>query len=252
MTERPILFSAPMVRAILAGGKTQTRRTISMIEPVARAYSFDRMEGKRALFSLTGKPPMIPHPTDLGKNIRALWPPTVGRNCPYGVPGDRLWVRETFGIADENGRLLDPCLNYRADGAQRPLEDRLDLGWGIAGNQYSGTSDELMSIKDGWRSPIFMPRWASRILLEVTGVRVQRLNEISQEDAIAEGIKVCDRTSLGKPPCFVWPGHGMDKAGLCHTSAATAYAMGWDSINGKKHPWEENCWVWVVSFRRVS
>lgn len=170
--ERPILFSAPMIRALLAGTKTQTRRML---------------------------------------NERHLWHFIEGQGdlgiCPYGAPGDRLWVRETHMD-------LGACYLYRADGNAE--QERA-----------------LVAPGQRWRPAIHMPRAASRITLEVTGVRVERLQEISDSDAFAEGIQQCSDEGL--------PSDG---------TARGTYRALWESINGPGS-WDANPWVWVVEFRRV-
>ena len=197
--ERPILFSGAMVRAILAGQKTQTRR---MVKPQPRPTKRGWWEWGYAL----GK-------TQAASPRRSVWHAETWQReagtapledfCPYGQPGGRLWVRETWGKLD----MGSAC--YRAD-------------------------DEAAVPADGrWRPSIHMPRWASRLTLEVTEVRVQRLQEISEEDALAEGI----------PP-------RTDD----HVLAVPRFRTLWESINGERPgcSWESNPWVWCVSFRRVS
>jgi hypothetical protein len=175
MKERPILFSGPMVAAILDGRKTQTRR---IIKPQPR--------------------------TDV---------------CPYGVPGDRLWVKETWAIvcAGEVQRL--PAFEYEKVNTKdlsAYLDPECDLVY---------RADVHNDIR-GWRPPRYMPKWASRILLEITGVRVERVQDIGEADAKAEGC-------MGGLPVF------------SHL---------WDSIHKGKEgrEWEANPWVWVIEFKRVE
>ena len=192
--ERPILFSGPMIRAILAGAKTQTRRVVKpqsaiLTDEMARA---------------------------LGVQPPAQQNPPVIR-CPYGVPGDRLWVRETFAwLSDGTG-----C----PDDADGVLYRATDPGW----------DDEKTGLR--WRPSIFMPWAASRILLEITDVRVERLQEISEADARAEGVT----------PTF--PIYG-DCGGFEHEGHRDAFIRLWESINGAGS-WDANPWVWVVSFRQI-
>ena len=197
MKERPILFSGPMVRAILEGRKTQTRRVVKPQPPTA--FVTVRVEdGTQASWCLRNQSAF-----DLPESA-ADW---LTLRCPYGVPGDRLWVRETWGSCTTNGTV---CSGYRADVALRP---------------------EIEAGVDRWRPSIHMPRWASRLLLEVKAVRVERLQEISEDDAFAEGISGGDW--LGNP--------------------VGTYRELWDSINAKRgHSWESNPWVWVVEFERVA
>lgn len=188
MKERGILFQAPLVRALLAGTKTQTRRLIKP-QPIAWAAN--------PCFWLwrDDEPLTLRHILD---------------RSPYGASGDRLWVRETWATLTGNGiRTV-----YRADG-----EDPR-TGW-------DDTPDDQRPAMR-WRPSIFMPRSASRITLEVTEVRVQRLTEINEEDARAEGVDVPD--------------------GL---TAVSAFALLWNRINGERASWTSKPWVWVVSFRRL-
>lgn len=192
MKERPILFSAPMVRALLDGSKTQTRRAAKL----TGAGHVKEVGGHRRW-----------HPAD--ENCIAA--------CPYGQPGDRLWVRETWIDASSS---LHSCVIYRADG-----------------------DDQVCGVP--WKPSIFMPRAASRILLEVTAVRIERLHAISEDDALAEGVvKIRDA-------CHVIKGFDYDLSGLCHTNAVTPYAKLWESINGPES-WAQNPWVWVIEFKRVQ
>ena len=197
MKERPILFSAPMVRALLAGSKTQTRRVI-------------RDDWWRCL---------DPDCEEDGPLARAI----AVAQCPYGVPGDRLWVRETWGINVVGAlqtRQID-ALRYRASD-QRP-------GGLDEGGKYSDT--------ERWRPSIHMPRWASRITLEVAAVRVERLNSISEEDAKAEGVM-----------------HGITFGpGIEPPPARDAFEAVWDSINGKAgRRWADNPYIWAITFKRVQ
>ena len=189
MRERPILFSAPMVRAILAGTKTQTRRAI---KAPGIFVSSGAING-HGVVSMT----------DAG--IREV-------RCPYGQPGDRLWVREAWKV-DLNHRF------YRADG---------DPGGPVP-----------------WTPSIHMPRWASRITLEVTGVRVERPQDISEADAKAEGVHRCLDG--------LWSGGAWKhlRRPNCYADPCNAFCDLWASINGPGS-WDANPWVWVVEFRRVE
>jgi hypothetical protein len=183
--ERPILFSASMIRAILDGQKTQTRRITK---------EFDGFQ-------------------DMDK-LLARFPNQQG--CPYGKPGDRLWVRETWAAAHD----FD---------AFSPRE--IPKGTRI---YYSATADLKGPFGVGGlrcRPSIFMPRWASRINLEITAIRVERLQSISDADALAEGCSADDMK------------HGDSLSGV--------YARLWQSIHGPGS-WNANPWVWVVEFRRVQ
>ena len=192
MKERPILFSAQMVRAILDGRKTQTRRIVNKPIPVGHKFhgwiieSTDKKRDGCAAWSIGDD---------------ALAYDLIVAKCKYGKPGDRLWVRETF-LQDTNGFI------YRADG------------------DFEGNA----GILGGWKPSIHMPRSASRILLEITGVRVERLQNISEKDAIAEGA------------------HSINFGyGDCH---ALGFKQIWESLNGKGS-WDLNPFVWVLEFRRI-
>jgi hypothetical protein len=196
-----------MVRAILEGRKTQTRRVVKHI-------------------------PMLGGPLEWCAAAKAQepgWVSIVGdyrRFCPYGVPSDKLWVREAFMYSvcgSENERGYEDCIEYRAD-----------FGKKIVSPDYPHKDD----IDCKWRPSIHMPRWASRITLEVTGVRVERLQEISYSDAVQEGVGL----------------HGswwIDTQGKAHRSPIEAYQSLWELINGPGS-WEANPWVWVVEFRRLE
>lgn len=199
------MFSGEMVRAILAGRKTQTRR---MMAPT-RSAKVVRIDG-------------------IG-----LCKPLV---CPYGESGDRLWVRETFHSCGHCGA---GAATYRAGGwIRRPRVD---------GPDQDDHDDRPLNPKcaaHGWRPSIHMPRWASRITLEVVSVRAQRLHDISEEDARAEGVERVDG---------LWRNYMPDEAPTC-ASARNSFASLWDSINGKDPAkrWEANPVVWTLEFRRVE
>ena len=190
MKERPILFSAEMVKAILDGRKTMTRR-VCKYQPsmsVRKAGSMWGIKGGDALWHF-------------GHKIVS---------CPYGQPGDRLWVRETFGVCTFCGKVGA----YRAT----PTGECGDACWAC-----NRTIEK-------WKPPIFMPRWASRIALEITAVRVERVQDIGDEDAEAEGLSWCNAASpRDKFQCL------------------------WNSLNAKRgYGWDANPWVWVLSFKRVK
>jgi len=180
---KPILFSGPMVRAILDGRKTQTRRVVKQLLPE------NRREGLTISASM----------------------------CPYGKPrykrdpGDRLWVKESWIPA----YFSDKRPGYRAD-----WRDPEDIP------------------EPKWKPSLFMPRWASRITLEITGVRVERVKAISEDDAKAEGVE----------------GDNVGDFGIPCKEYVIPFADLWDSINGKKpgRSWADNPWVWVIEFERVK
>lgn len=223
--QRPILFSAPMVRAILAGTKTQTRRVVKP-QPV-ELPDFNR---GRMSYNARG-------------NVYRAWNPAVmDPSCPYGQTGDRLWVRETFMD------LLGTGVEHRPD-PRGPLQR-----YAYAADHQPGSFGDEARKSYGlkWKPSIHMPRRASRITLEITGVRVERLQDISDTDAIAEGIVECSIPADDEGPqrigYMVGPDDG--KSGLS-VSPIKPYRNLWESINGASS-WEVNPWVWVVEFKRVE
>jgi len=226
MKERPIIFSGPMVRAIIEGRKTQTRRIV-------------RGHPNRVLWN-----PVV-------MNGYAGWTDEHGRpvRWPYGKPGDRLWVRETWKYADwtEDGI---PWIRYRADDAvltRHPDRDISDV-WAEL-SELSNYKIDSRAADRRWRPSIHMPRWASRITLDVTGVRVERLQEISEDDAIAEGVGHGFQMNAG------WPDYlHIEPDGHCSLTQDTAemsFATLWESLNGPDS-WEANPWVWVIEFKRLE
>lgn len=203
MKERPIVFSTEMVRTILEGRKTQTRRLLKP-QPGQIRWAAVVVNGYGGWVDEHGRP--CP--------------------CPYGRPGDRLWVRERHTFADTNGE--DRVTVHYSDETEATVEVSMDaaekVAWWIEDREVDGDGNN-------WRSPIHMPRWASRITLEIINVRAERLQEISLADALAEGIQ--------------WqPGQ--------RSAPVLDYAALWDSINSKRGwGWEKNPWVWVLAFTRV-
>lgn len=206
MKERPILFSAPMVRALLAGEKTQTRRVVKP-QPFV---SLDAISGWA-----------IPVPKKCqgwARDFLDIKGPNIDAACPYGEVGDRLWVRETFMDLQGTG------VEHRPDplGPLHRYAYQADTPPGSRGDE----ARKEYGLK--WKPSIHMPRAASRITLEVTGVRVERLQDISEADAAAEGVHT-------DPAC----------------PAYDAYQALWEQINGKGS-WDANPWVWVIDFRRAA
>lgn len=210
MKERPILFSAPMVRAIINGTKTQTRRVVKP-QPL--------MVTDRTTAPWNGPPGAL----KLGLE-------QLGRGCPYGQPGDRLWVRETFA---------------RIDGQTRPWIETDYRATYTHGDRLGDT----LGIKKRWTPSIHMPRAASRITLEVTGVRVECLQDISEADAIAEGVfKKVGTTPIGNA---VETATGGELIYAVPTQAREEYHRLWESINSPGS-WDANPWVWVIEFKRLE
>lgn len=230
MTDRPIIFSAPMVRAILreieapGTGKTQTRRVLKPTAWQRKRWNCD--------FSICPSAAIVTG-FDGRRYIKFEHPgggPYTAILVPY-APGDRLWVRETWCEVNDIEYGGERWIDYRATPR---YDDAHPAGWHEA-------PDDPGALR--WRSPIHMPRRASRITLDVTEVRVQRLQEISGADAIAEGITVS--TATGEPLCH--PGVGrMDVA--WGPDPVEAYADLWDGLHGDGE-WALNPWVAAITFR---
>ena len=193
MKEHPILFSTEMVKAILDGRKTMTRRVVKP-QPIDH---------------ISEVPRSIQNENDWGK---FLWEDDEGKSnlkySPYGQIGDVLWVRETWSPMVIGGGKNFDSIVYKADGS------------------------EPSSV--GWKPSIFMPRSASRLSLRITNIRVERLNEITEEDSEREGAYCTFQ--LDSP-------YG--------TSRKTGFKILWESINGESS-WEQNPWVWVIEFERIK
>lgn len=210
MIERPILFSDAMVRALLDSSKTQTRRIVKDLPPWPITEICSDAGG-------TGKwMPNGPAPGGVGM-AAGHW-----RECPYGRPGDRLWVKEAFALS-----VIDP------DGGDPEDEpENWDVIYRADPEQPGGgwTDGEGNAIEAPWKCDRDMPRWASRILLEVLSVRAERLQEISENDARAEGLTLSD---------------------FDPSSPVFRYACLWDDIYGRGN-WNANPWVWVIEFKRLE
>ena len=236
MKERPIPFSAPMVRAILAGTKTQTRRVV------------------KPQFPVNAVPAEMPATDPIGGWVidghSGMWwcdaaaNPDRAIRCRYGQPGDRLWVKETTLKVEDRG-WIGPVYAESEQG-------RFALDWGYC---EPDDFDHIPPHEIKLRPSIFMSRAMSRITLEVTGVRVERLQDISEADAIAEGV-----LSLGQQwEADAFPDYFEDLGVAVSNgtkppigpSPRDRYAMLWNQINGRGS-WDANAWVWVVEFRRIS
>ncbi len=253
---KPILFSGPLIQPLLDGTKTQTRRLVttrhslehigprgSQDDPDAWGYFFDGPAHHGWMVLGRGHNEQHDHGS-------------ISIPCPYGEVGDRLWVRETWRTASAFDAISPSMITSKC------LEAGYDKAWGPAKWEADGKDgggiDDFGGAWGKLRPSIFMPRWASRITLEVTDVRVQRLQEISEDDARSEG---CAPLMIG--------GH------LEHPSYRRGYAALWDQINGKRrrreylqlgefgYPgyrvtvidestrWDANPWVWAVTFKRL-
>ena len=209
MKERPIIFSTPMVQAIIEGRKTQTRRVVN--PDIVNGFDFER-DGSLQIMTIEDK-----H----GEQVPIL------DLCPHGKPGDLLWVRETTIIAPKNWVKKRFNNITDSDGDGRVI-------------QYLATHPNTDAARNYGlkKTPsIHMPKWAARIWLDITGVRVERVQEISHADAVAEGYEECEPNNYGTG-----------------SRARDWFACIWDSINGKKEgcSWAENPWVWIVEFKRVE
>ena len=231
MKERPILFNAPMVRAILAGEKTQTRRLVKPQPP--EECSIHYMLGDESWLPEESRKPLHHFWEAWGGPLFQQRP--KGHLCgshtvrsPYGKPGDRLWVREAFGEE------YDWCDHPEMPGCPK---EWWHIGWHYRADGEVDRS-ELEGAFNGWKPSIHMPRRASRILLEVVSVRVECLQEISEADAQAEGCSLECMTPTGDDSGSAIYGPG-------------GYIALWESINGSDS-WTANPWVWVVEFRRVQ
>ena len=229
--ERPILMSAPMVRAILDGSKTQTRRVVDFMKPTADAEYAQHVERHQE------------------------------KSCKYGTAGDRLWVRETWNRAERTGYDAAP-----QDG--RPGFDESDPdAYNFGPCWYRATDDRLL--EGGWKPSIFMPRTASRITLEIVSVRVERLQDISGYDAMCEGVEFkmpagADPSNQKFPDGFdTWHKQKQDRwfedaarvtyMAQCVAAerAISSYHTLWESINGPGS-WDANPWVWCIEFKKLE
>jgi hypothetical protein len=225
MKERPILFSAPMVRAILDGRKSMTRRVVDrdLWDALDDGVPSDQQRIETDDTPMGGVP--------------------ATRFCKYGQPGDRLWVRETWAVAKpwdnvkpkdlakENDEVTQLAVDYKAD------KQRI---WG-----NTGTCGKT-------RPSIFMPRWASRITLEIISVRVEQVKDISAGDAISEGIRIEKAAGMIEgEDCYMMTTNSGYMRGP--GGAIAAFRNLWDSINDARgYGWDVNPWVWVIEFRRVT
>jgi len=199
--EKPILFSAPMVRAILNGNKTMTRRVVPE-KIVEKYYECDDMARSVAM----------------PEGGTRLYEKNVFLPLAKYQPGDRLWVRENYAVSHK----FDAC---------RPREIPIKTHVHYAADREYGRDDSIGGLI--LRPSIFMPRWASRITLEVTNVRVERVQDISEADALAEGVDRTNTSLLGY--------------------AQERFKRLWDSINTKRgFGWSKNPWVWVYEFKVVN
>ncbi|MEF2265385.1 hypothetical protein V3C40_01215 [Janthinobacterium sp. LS2A] len=211
-----MLFSTPMVRALLAGSKTQTRR---ICKPMQSWVD----QACREVMSIDGVPFHF---------LKGAEEPLERLRCPHGQPGDRIWVRET----------------WRTDASLDPKPPRDFSGWPV---KYEADGRALrhgahFGKTDGkTRVSMHMPRWASRILLEIVSVRVERLNDCSAADATAEGVAPDQVRHIS-----VFGANDVERAAIYRRAAIAPYERLWKSINGASS-WAANPWVWVIEFKQV-
>ncbi len=248
----PILFSAPMVQALLAGRKTQTRRIL-----------------KPPPFDLRSPPHQGESDADamIRRDADCDWEPL---RCPYGKSCDVLWVREAW----QTGMSSDgPCISYKAtpDFCHIDAWDGKDFGAGPSFNYdkcpgatwHTWIGDLLSGAEGSWRSPLHMPRWVSRLTLEITDVRVERLQDISEEDAVAEGatskVKIHGWQRQYDGWSMDWPVKEPERGwgDVCLGSARHAFGAFINQLHGGKNwnckaerpLWDQNPWVWALAFK---
>lgn len=246
--ERPIIFSGEMVRAILDGKKTMTRRVVNdfYVHDLEIASGFVEGSTKKS---------------NIGKFCFANQYPNSGAlrdaeyvKCSYGKVGDRLWVRETW-IQGYDDPLIESegddknavSIIYKADGKEeyRSCSAETAENWG----DFSADNEMV-----GFKSPIHMPRWASRILLEITDIRVERLQDISEVDAVKEGVKSWQVNCSHNGLKTVYKDYSdIHNDVITYNNPIASFKTLWDTLNAKKdYPFSRNPWVWVVEFKVVE
>lgn len=255
MTERPILFSAEMVRAILRGNKTQTRRKAPIRELNILQHPGDMLTWSVSFLKAI-KGTLTSHSGGKFSDLQAR-SIIASQFNPYGKPGDLLWVREGFAVQPEL---------WADNRGPQPIHYTADLVVGFAGEPDRRQIEDYRS-----KPSIHMPRWASRITLRITDVRVERLQDISEDDARAEGATMrpscngfqrrypgwsMDWSEVGKPSYFATGAQRGKKAPLTESdvslgSAKWAFASFFTNIHGPG-AWDANPYVWVISFQRVK
>lgn len=240
ISEKPIPFSAPMVRAILDGRRSMTRLVVKP-QPNSKL-------GNGVPSDAVARRPYIEFPhiwtiESRGIGVRQYEQSTPfsksdaieywRESCPYGKPGDRLWVQETFSEIPN----------------QKPAGYFTDPKWIDRKYWYEADNDKP-TWGGKWKPPIFMPRDACRILLEITDIRAERLQEITEEDAIAEGVTF-DVTEEVQREDMVTPGR--DSCAPVLIAPKDAFLSLWDSINKERgFGWDQNPWVWVIEFKKLE
>jgi len=231
-TEHPIIFSAAMIDALLAGRKTQTRR---LIKPQPPAH---QKEVQYPAVEVASSSPLVRkdrydacrfwHYAGDGTSSSPLI------KSRYGAPGDQLWVRETWCLSD-------PEFEHQLPPTPRPSKDGRWVYYRATEPDIEGRDN-----KSPWRTPIYMPRWASRITLEITSLRVERLQSITEEDAQAEGLDHDEKWWYG-------PMHPVKQMPKVFYDARKAYRSCWNSLHpGAHEDWHADPFVWVISFRKLD
>ena len=260
MSQKPIVFSAEMVRAIMSGNKTQTRRIIKQQPPL--------MDRVKPVWNVKDDCDLAFTWPWTDSQEAGTFPPEElsGIKCPYGKLGDVLWVRESFYI---------DLLPYSERGTKlpaTPTEEIRESIYYLADGECCEQIPECQCCEVGkpyWRSPIYMPRWASRITLKINGIRVQRVQDISNKDAMFEGLQIQVGEGTGPGSGYKWNGIGYwggskDRFGKTYhvnvtalgpcgckvgerSSAVCAYREIFNRLNGDA-AWESNPWVWAITF----
>lgn len=239
--ERPIPFSGPMVRAIREGRKTQTRRivkpqpTCSLSDPFPTGHEFfPSIDDDGSL-----------HCGTCGHGIHLTRSGASGIRNRYGVPGDRLWVKENFTFINAQREHNEICIGYDADGEHLPNRPSII----VTPEQFADFMGDERTKVDPFKRrkypPMFMNRFFSRETLAIEDIRVQRLQDISEEDALAEGV-----IKLPASGRFVGA-KGAQYFGAAHLTAKAAFQDIFQSIHGEQ-VWNANPWVWAITFQRVD
>lgn len=253
--ERGILMHARSVLNILAGRKTQTRRIVKVPQPRGKHNAqtqadFDMIPDKDGTVYITSASGVI-FDTQCGRASKALQDRVL--HCPLGQPGDRLWVRETWAVHFMYNDLKPSRIRPPEDMKDPPLSR-----WGCHqpgdGVWYRATSEDIPEPANGcnkshrgvWRPSLFMPRWASRITLEIVSVRVERVQDITAADCMAEGL-----VEWTDPPRVTKKHYGAGIADVWETDPVKAFARLWNDTNGKG-AWERNDWCWCIEFKRIG
>ena len=231
MKERGMIFNAEMVRAILDGRKTQTRRPMK-VQPVLSGGLYE-VYGAGWSVGMTSVPAVPGH--------------SLAANCPFGCVGDRIWVRETYRVHSKASDLA--TLVYKASEQNSWAEQTHRVPLSVCTKQVS---------PDKWTPAIHMPRWASRILLEITDVRLERLQDISEEGAQHEGLytEVWDQTVVARnyaasDEFFQFWSDDMPHFVEMNELYRSSFRSLWESLYGEDG-WQANPWVWVIEFKRIE